>query len=46
MIKIPHPALNGGPHSAVPTQSFKLSGIECNRRFDDSEDVLTATEVV
>jgi hypothetical protein len=44
---MPHPTLNDGPHTAIPTQSFKISNIELNRCFDDSEDVvLAAAEVV
>lgn len=47
MIKIPHPALNGGPHSAIPTQSFQISKVDLQRCLDDSEDVvLAATGVV
>lgn len=41
-IKIPHPALNEGPRSALPTQSFKIPDINLNRRLRGTR--LEATE--
>ncbi|KAF9453247.1 hypothetical protein P691DRAFT_793050 [Macrolepiota fuliginosa MF-IS2] len=37
-IKIPHPALNDGPRSALPTQSFKIPEINVNRRLRSTRD--------
>lgn len=38
IVKIPHPALNYGSRSALPTQSFKIPEINLNRRLREARD--------
>lgn len=39
IVKIPHPALNDGPRSALPTQSFRIPEINLKRRLREARDV-------